>query len=169
MNYLGKLQACRVSTLYYGSCFMDMDEIWYWNWMRRTSFLSQDGSVSLLNCVQTRQLAFLFQQEQGPFCVPKHPEQNCSLSSLIPHQCWTEAAGTWYEAHTHVSLSSYKVNAWCYKNIHLNTLMVIFLDQINPLGLELDIYSLAHHLCAMWIFYEPRRVTLRNTRRFVEE
>jgi len=40
---------------------------------------------------------------------------------------------------------------------------------INPLVLELDIYSLAHHLCKMWIFYEPGRVTLGNTRHFVEE
>jgi len=30
---------------------------------------------------------------------------------------------------------------------------------INPLALELDIYGLAHHLCKMWISYEPRRVT----------
>jgi len=41
--------------------------------------------------------------------------------------------------------------------------------RFNPLALELDIYSLAHHLCKMWIFYEPRRVTLGNTRHFVEE
>jgi hypothetical protein len=40
--------------------------------------------------------------------------------------------------------------------------------KINPLALELDIYSLAHHLCKMWIFYEPRRVTLGNTRHFAE-
>jgi hypothetical protein len=40
---------------------------------------------------------------------------------------------------------------------------------INPLALELDIYSLAHHLCKMLIFYEPRRVTVGNTRHFVEE
>ena len=40
---------------------------------------------------------------------------------------------------------------------------------INPLVLELDLYSLAHHLCKMCIFYEPRRVTLGNTRQFVEE
>ena len=33
--------------------------------------------------------------------------------------------------------------------------------------LTLDIYSSAHHLCKMWIFYEPRRVTLGNTRHFV--
>ena len=32
-----------------------------------------------------------------------------------------------------------------------------------PLALELDIYSLQHHLCKMLIFYEPRRVTLGNT------
>jgi len=38
-----------------------------------------------------------------------------------------------------------------------------------PLALELDIYSLSHHLCKMWIFYEPRRVALGNTRHFVEE
>ena len=36
-------------------------------------------------------------------------------------------------------------------------------------ALELDIYSLAHHLCKIWIFYEPRRVALGNTRHFVEE
>ena len=40
---------------------------------------------------------------------------------------------------------------------------------INPLALELDICSLAHHLCKMWIFYEPRRITLGNTRHFMEE
>ena len=40
---------------------------------------------------------------------------------------------------------------------------------LNPLTLELDIYSLAHHLCKMCIFYEPRRVALGNTRNFVEE
>jgi len=40
---------------------------------------------------------------------------------------------------------------------------------VNPLALELDIYSLAHHLCKMWIFCELRRVTLANTRHFVEE
>ena len=39
----------------------------------------------------------------------------------------------------------------------------------NPLALELDIYSSAHHLCKMLIFYEPRRVTSGNTRHFVEE
>jgi len=38
----------------------------------------------------------------------------------------------------------------------------------NPLALELDIYSLANHLCEMWIFYEPRRITSGNTRHFVE-
>jgi hypothetical protein len=37
------------------------------------------------------------------------------------------------------------------------------------MALELDIYSLAHQLCKMLIFYEPRRVTLGNTRHFVEE
>jgi hypothetical protein len=30
---------------------------------------------------------------------------------------------------------------------------------VNPLALELNIYSLAHHLCKMLIFYEPRRIT----------
>jgi len=42
-------------------------------------------------------------------------------------------------------------------------------NNFNPLTLEMDIYSLAHHLCKMWIFYEPRRVTLGNTRHFVEK
>ena len=42
-------------------------------------------------------------------------------------------------------------------------------SDINSLALELDIYSSAHYLCKMWIFYEPRRVTLGNTRHFVEE
>jgi len=40
---------------------------------------------------------------------------------------------------------------------------------INRLALELDIYGLAHHLCKMRLFYEPSRVTLGNTRHFVEE
>ena len=39
----------------------------------------------------------------------------------------------------------------------------------NPLALKMDIYSLAHHLYKMLIFYEPRMVTLGNTRNFVEE
>jgi len=39
----------------------------------------------------------------------------------------------------------------------------------NPLSFELDIYNLAHHLCKMSIFYEPRRVTLGNTQHFMEE
>ena len=42
-------------------------------------------------------------------------------------------------------------------------------DSFNPLALLLDIYSLAHRLCKMGIFYEPRRVTLGNTRHFVEK
>jgi len=29
---------------------------------------------------------------------------------------------------------------------------------INPLAMELDIDSLAHHLCKLWIYYEQRRV-----------
>jgi len=40
---------------------------------------------------------------------------------------------------------------------------------INPLALKLVIYSLTHRLCKMLIFYEPRRITLGNTRHFVEE
>ena len=40
---------------------------------------------------------------------------------------------------------------------------------LNPLALELDIYSLAHHLCKILIFHEPRWLTLGNTRHFVEE
>jgi len=32
--------------------------------------------------------------------------------------------------------------------------------EINPLALELDIYSLAHQLCKMWIFYELSSVKL---------
>ena len=45
----------------------------------------------------------------------------------------------------------------------------IFNKNINPLALELNLYNLAHHLCKIRIFYEPRRVTLENTRHFVEE
>ena len=51
-------------------------------------------------------------------------------------------------------------------------IVVQYLKQLrpfNPLALELDIYSLAHHLCKMWIFYKPRSVTLGNSRHFVEE
>jgi len=47
--------------------------------------------------------------------------------------------------------------------------LVVTITTINPLTLELDIYSLAHHLCKMWIFYEPRRIALGKTRHFVEE
>ena len=42
-------------------------------------------------------------------------------------------------------------------------------DAFNRFAPEPDIYSLAHHLCKMWIFYEPRSVTLGNTWHFVEE
>ena len=52
-----------------------------------------------------------------------------------------------------------------WKIIRVNVYIYIF----NPLALELEIYSLAHHLCKMLLFYEPRRVTLGNTRHFVEE
>jgi hypothetical protein len=52
----------------------------------------------------------------------------------------------------------------------LSTSVVTITKRVfNPLVLELDIYSLAHHLCKMLIFYEPRGVTLGNTRHFVEE
>ena len=40
---------------------------------------------------------------------------------------------------------------------------------LNPLALDSNIYILARHLCKMWIFYEPRRVTLGNTRQFEVE
>ena len=46
---------------------------------------------------------------------------------------------------------------------------IISLYSINHLALEMDIYSLVHHLYKMWIFYEPRSVTLGHTRHFVEE
>jgi len=36
----------------------------------------------------------------------------------------------------------------------------------NHLAPKLDIYSSAHHLCKMLIFYEPRRVTLGNNTTF---
>jgi len=42
-------------------------------------------------------------------------------------------------------------------------------NHLNPLALELDIYSLAHHLCKMSIFYEPKSLSLGNTRHFVKE
>ena len=50
-------------------------------------------------------------------------------------------------------------------NLHRYCTWHIFL--LNPLALELDIYSLVHRLCKMWIFYEPRGVTLGYTRHFV--
>ena len=53
-----------------------------------------------------------------------------------------------------------------YENLVVSS---VGLKRFNPLALELDIYSLAHHLCKMLIFYEPRRVTVGNTRHFVEE
>jgi len=53
-----------------------------------------------------------------------------------------------------------------YENLVVSS---VGLKLYNPLALELDIYSLAHNLCKMLIFYEPRRATLGNTRHFVEE
>jgi hypothetical protein len=40
---------------------------------------------------------------------------------------------------------------------------------LNPLALELDIYSLTQHLCKMRIFHEQRSVTLGNTRHLLVE
>jgi len=51
--------------------------------------------------------------------------------------------------------------------VHCNILILITSLTVSPR--ELDIYSLAQHLCKMWIFYEPRRVTLGITWHFVEE
>jgi len=53
------------------------------------------------------------------------------------------------------------INILCGQNLELLN--------VNPFVLELDIYSLEHHLCKIRIFYEPRSVTLGNTRHFVEE
>ena len=39
-----------------------------------------------------------------------------------------------------------------------------FNDRFNPLALEMDISIVAHHLCKMWIFYEPKKLTIWNTR-----
>jgi len=47
--------------------------------------------------------------------------------------------------------------------------VMLYMLGVNPLALELDIFSLAHHLWTMWIFYEPRRITLGDTWLFVEE
>ena len=40
---------------------------------------------------------------------------------------------------------------------------------INPLALELDAQIVVHHLSKMWLFYEPKKATLWNTRYSVEE
>ena len=66
----------------------------------------------------------------------------------------------------HPPTSSSEVRKCLQFNI-LSAFIVWYL--INPLALELDIQSLAHHLCKMWIFYEPRILTLGNTRYFVEQ
>jgi len=50
----------------------------------------------------------------------------------------------------------------CQNNIAIPASVAYF----NPLALELDIHILVHHLRTMWIFYEPRRVTLGNTATF---
>ena len=39
---------------------------------------------------------------------------------------------------------------------------------LNPLVLELDIYSLAHHLCKIWIFYETKKGNIRKYTTFCE-
>ena len=38
----------------------------------------------------------------------------------------------------------------------------------NLLAVDLDIYVFVHPLCKMWIFYEPNKTTLWNTKHFVE-
>jgi len=45
----------------------------------------------------------------------------------------------------------------------------LLIGRFNPLDLQQDIYSLARHLNKILIFYEPRCLTLVNTRYFVEE
>ena len=96
-----------------------------------------------------------------------------SSRSILPFSCQFHSSSI-QQSLVILLFMLYILNNW-----HQGNCLVSFPDRddprnfsllvINPLALELDIYSLAHHLCKMRIFYEPRRVTLGNTRHFVEE
>ena len=85
---------------------------------------------------------------------------------MAEHEVWL-CASNW--RHEHVILSSQQGKQRRYENAYSVLCFVGYvlwenIQRIKPLALELDTYSLAHHLCKMWIFYEPRRVTLGNIR-----
>jgi hypothetical protein len=68
---------------------------------------------------------------------------------------------------TNPAYNSFRYSYWTYVYKTHNSLAVLLhniedaakcrLLCINPLALELDIYIVAHHLCKMWIFYEPKK------------
>jgi len=82
-------------------------------------------------------------------------EHTCKAKALLPQHTFSVKC-SW-------------MSMWDYWLAICSTGRCMVHNTFNPLALELDIYSLAHHLCKMWIFYEPRRVTLGNTWHFVEE
>ena len=81
------------------------------------------------------------------------------FSVIVTFKSWVNGITTW------VNVASLFVQS----TSSMADLVKVKAFFFNPLALELDIYSLAHLLCKMWIFYEPRRITLGNTRHFVEE
>jgi len=76
-----------------------------------------------------------------------HTGHEWVVCTAVPHYWWRD----------HFSTGEEFIIRKCYWTV------------FKPLALELDINSLAHHLGKMWIFYEPRTLTLGNTRHFVEE
>ena len=93
------------------------------------------------------------------------PETTCACWRAASYGWWPNSAG--HSGSEEVNLEnnpqSYLVSAMS------KGWMAVGESVFNPLALELDLYSLAHHLCKMWIFYELRRVTLGTTRHFVEK
>jgi len=105
------------------------------------------------------------------FCVCNISNMICSVNRVV---CWNCAiyTGTW-ELPRKGCKTSHKLkynNQGNPKYTKLqNKIQEHTIYTINPLALELYIYSLANRLCKMWISYEPRNVTSGNTRHFVEE
>jgi len=96
-----------------------------------TNFVIKPGYFSRFSELNTDSaIGFFFQHKHESFSVPKHPEQNCSLSSLVLYLISAELKQPELDA-KYISLPSSKVNACCYRSFHPNTFTVMFLDQIN--------------------------------------
>ena len=109
--------------------------------------------------------------------TPRSPQW--SLSLRFPHQALTVI---WFQIcmlgqsfvfrrHLLLHWGRHRWNILAHQKISIFILLTEYnlCFYFNPLSLELEIHSLVRHLCKTWICYEPRRVTLGNTRHFVGE